>query len=101
MGFAFASTRLCYELQEVVNSAPCQDPSGRWIATLKRTHGSREGVRAGGGCCYALRWRLLMQKVIRRYRRHVRTTSAGCLALSASVMAPLFGDFRNGTELAP
>ena len=73
MDFAFASARLCYEAQEVVNLRLTKLAQGgvdshteaqRMVAEKGFALAEAVATLSGGGS---------MQKVIRRYRGHVRT----------------------------
>jgi hypothetical protein len=73
MNFAFASARLCYEAQEVVNLRLTTIARGgvdghaeaqRMVAEKGFALAEAVATLSGGGS---------MQKIIGRYRRHVRT----------------------------
>jgi hypothetical protein len=73
MDFAFASARLCYEAQEVVNLRHTKIARGgvdshteaqRMVAEKGLALAEAVATLSGGGS---------LQTVIRRYRRHVRT----------------------------
>ena len=73
LDFAFASARLCYEAQEVVNLRLTKIARG---GVDRHTEAQRMVVEKGFALAEAvatLSGGGSMQKVIRRYRRHVRT----------------------------
>jgi hypothetical protein len=71
--FAFASARLCYEAQEVVNRRLTKIARGGVDGHTEAQRMVAEKGFALAEAVATLSGGASMQKVIRRYRRHVRT----------------------------